>query len=198
MRELLKGIYCWSRLSEPHGYDFNGHLIRYRDGNLVIDPVEPEPQDLASLEAEGVAKIIVTNRNHSRAANQVRAATGAQTLIHPDDAAHAAAQGMEIDGKLSFGQQVGPFITLDASGKSPGEVALFWPERRLLVVGDSVIGWPEGRLKLLPDEKLDDPARLRASVKRMAELKFDSLLVGDGVAILEGARERLRDLVVSF
>jgi len=33
MREIVDGI--------PHGYDFNGHLIRERDGNICIDPVEP-------------------------------------------------------------------------------------------------------------------------------------------------------------
>ena len=45
---------------------------------------------------------------------------------------------------------------------------------------------------------MDDPALLRASVRRLLELDFDAILVGDGVAIVEGARERLRELVASF
>ena len=37
-----------------------------------------------------------------------------------------------------------------APGKSPGEVALHWPERRLIVVGDACVGNPPGELSLLP------------------------------------------------
>ena len=81
MHEILDGVFTWSRLSEPHGYNFNGHFIRHPDGNLVIDPVEPELDDLEHIAAEGVARILITNRNHSRAANKVREVTGARTAI---------------------------------------------------------------------------------------------------------------------
>ena len=45
---------------------------------------------------------------------------------------------------------------------------------------------------------MDDPARLRASVRSLLELDFDALMVGDGVPIREGGRDRLRELVASF
>ena len=45
---------------------------------------------------------------------------------------------------------------------------------------------------------MDEPTLLRQSVRRLLELDFDAVLVGDGVAILEGARERLRELVAGF
>jgi hypothetical protein len=45
---------------------------------------------------------------------------------------------------------------------------------------------------------MDDPARLRASVQSLLELDFDALMVGDGVSIREGARERLHELVADF
>ena len=45
---------------------------------------------------------------------------------------------------------------------------------------------------------MDDPPRLRASVRRLLELDFDGLLVGDGVPVTAGARECLRELVASF
>lgn len=86
MRELLPGILCWSRLSEPHGYNFNGTLLLLPEGNLCIDPVEPSPEVLDRLAAEGVARILITNRNHTRAANRVRERTGARIAIHPADA----------------------------------------------------------------------------------------------------------------
>ncbi len=87
MREILGDIFTWSRLSEPHGYDFNGHLIGHGDGNLCIDPVEPDEAAAEEIERLGAARILLTNRNHSRAANLVRERTGARTAIHPQDAA---------------------------------------------------------------------------------------------------------------
>jgi len=45
---------------------------------------------------------------------------------------------------------------------------------------------------------MDDPARLRASVRQLLELDFDTLLVGDGEPILQRAKERLRELVATF
>lgn len=198
MREIIEGLLTWSRLSEPHGYDFNGYFLRHSQGNLVIDPVEPEASVLERLAAEGVARILITNRNHSRAANKVRAATGARTAIHPLDADHARGQGCVIDEDLEHGAVIGPLSVVSADGKSPGEVALHWPARRCLFVGDAVIGNPPGRCGLLPEQKLDDPMRLRESVRGLLSLDFDRLLFGDGTPILDGAKARLEALVASF
>lgn len=198
MREIVTGVLTWSWFSEPHGYDFNGHLVRDPGGNVCIDPVTAPADVLDALAHEGVAVIVLTNRNHVRAANAVRARTAARTLIHPADAAHARGQGAEIDGELAVGGRVGPFTVVGVPGKSPGEVALHWAERRLLVVGDAVIGSPPGRCGLLREKVVDDPARLRASVRALHGLDFDTLLVGDGASIVGGARERWGELCEGF
>jgi glyoxylase-like metal-dependent hydrolase (beta-lactamase superfamily II) len=198
MRELLTDIFTWPWFSEPHGYNFNGHFIRHAGRNLCIDPVEPSEEDLAELARQGVARILITNRNHSRAANKIRARTGARTAIHPADAPHARKEGAELDDELNPGDKAGPFVVIDSPGKSLGEVVLHWPERRILLVGDAVVGDPPGRCKLLPDKVVDDPPRLRDSARGLLALDFDILLVGDGVPILQSAKERLRELVDTF
>ncbi len=198
MREILNNIFTWPWFSEPHGYNFNGYLIRHPGGNLCIDPVEPTEEDLEAIARYGVARILLTNRNHSRAANKVRARTGARTAIHPADAAHARSQGTELDDDLRLGEKVGPLAVVGVPGKSLGEVALHWPERKLLIVGDAVIGKPPGGCGLLPDKVVDDPARLRASVRALLDIDFDALLPGDGEPILQDAKERLKDLVDTF
>src|SRR5436309_6918994 len=198
MREIVEGILTWSWFSEPHGYTFNGYLVHHPEGNLCIDPVEPSDEVLGRLTRDGVARIVVTNRNHLRRANLVRERTGAQVLIHPADAAYARTQGAEIDGALHAGQRIGPFAILGAAGKSPGEVALHCPKRRILIVGDAVIGNPPGKLSLLREKVMDDPARLRASVTALAEVDVDVLLPGDGEPILRDAQSRLRELVATF
>jgi len=198
MNEIVSDILTWAWFSEPHGYNFNGYLVRHPEGNLCIDPVPPSDADVADIVRMGVAKILLTNRNHSRAANVVRERTGAPTLIHPNDAAHARSQGAEIDGVFSVGEQIGPLTIVAVPGKSPGEVALHWPERSLLIVGDAVIGNPPGQCGLLREKVMDDPARLRQSVRTLLDLEFDTLLMGDGASILHDARLRLKKLVDTF
>lgn len=198
MREIVSGVFTWSRLSEPHGYDFNGHLILHPAGNICVDPVLPEPDELSALVRHGVRDIVLTNRNHVRAANAVREATGARCSIHAEDAAYARAQGALIDAELHAGARLGPLVVVAVPGKSPGEIALHWRERALLLVGDALIGNPPGHCTLLREKVLDDPARLRASVETLLALEFDTLLVGDGVAILTGAHERVAELVATF
>ncbi len=198
MREVLPDIFSWAWFSEPHGYDFHGTLVLHEQGNLCIDPVEAGEEVLDRLAKEGVSRILITNRNHVRAADRVGKRTGARVAIHPADADHAREQGMRIDAPLETGQRAGPFEIVAVPGKSPGEIALHDPSRRLLIVGDALIGNPPGELSLLRDRVLDDPALLRQSVRRLLDLDFDTLLVGDGVPILEGARERLSTLVASF
>jgi glyoxylase-like metal-dependent hydrolase (beta-lactamase superfamily II) len=198
MNEIVTDIFAWTWFSQPHGYNFNGHLVRHSEGNLCIDPVPPSDESLAEIARVGVARILLTNRNHSRAANVIRERTGARTFIHPDDAAHARTQGADIDADLSVDTKIGPLSVVAVPGKSPGEVAFHWPERKLLIVGDAVIGNPPGHCGLLREKVMDDPARLRQSVRKLLDLDFDLLLFGDGTSILHGAKMRLKELIGTF
>ena len=198
MREIVPNVLTWSRPSERHGYDFNGHLIRHPDGNLCVDPVEPDEAVLDRLAAIGATRVLLTNRNHTRAANLFRARLGARTAIHLKDAEYARGQGAEIDDELDVGERIGPLQVVGVPGKSSGEVCLFWEERRLLIVGDAIIGNPPGRCGVLPEKVMDDPLQLKQSIEDLLVLDFDKLLMGDGVSILSGAKDRLKELVASF
>jgi hypothetical protein len=70
MNEIVPDIFTWAWFSEPHGYNFNGYLVRHTEGNLCVDPVLPGDESLAEIAHMGVASILLTNRNHSRAANR--------------------------------------------------------------------------------------------------------------------------------
>lgn len=198
MREIVPDVLMWSRLSERHGYDFNGHLLCVPDGNLCIDPVEPDEADLDRLAALGATRVLLTNRNHTRAANQFHARLGARTAIHPLDADYARGQGAEIDDPLEVGDHIGPLRVVGVPGKSPGEVALFWEDRGLLFVGDAIIGNPPGRCGVLPEKAMDDPSQMKRSIENLLVFEFDVLLMGDGVSILSGAKDRVRELVAGF
>ena len=53
-------------------------------------------------------------------------------------------------------------------------------------------------LELIREAVMDDPPPLRESVRNLLQLDFDTLLVGDGEPILEGAKVKLKELVESF
>lgn len=195
MREIVEGIYTWPWFSQRHGYDFNGYLVQLPGGNLCIDPVEMPEDVLDEIVGLGVARIALTNRNHFRASMKVKERTGAKIAIHPADAAFAREKGTQIDGELRAGEKLGPFEVVAAPGKSPGEVALHWPERKILLVGDACVGKPPGECALLPDAVIDDKPRLVSSLRALAALDFDALLLGDGAPILSGGRAALRRLV---
>ena len=198
MKEIVDGIFTWSWFSEPHRYNFNGYLVHHPGGNLCIDPVEPSEEALARMERDGVARIIITNRNHVRKANLIRERTGAPVAIHPADAAYAREQGATIADELHAGARIGPFTVLGVPGKSPGEVALHCPKRRILIVGDALIGNPPGKLSLLREKVIDDLPRLRESVEALDVLEVETILPGDGEPILREAHARLQELIATF
>ena len=198
MREILPGVLVWSRLSERHGYDFNGALVLHPEGNLCIDPVEPDAATLDRLAEEGVARILITQPQPRARRERGARAHGRAGRDPPSRRGLRARAGRAARRELAAGERVGPVRVVGVPGKSPGEVALHDPARRLLVVGDAVVGNPPGRLSLLRSSVIDDPAALRASLRRAPRLDFDALVVGDGVPILAGARDRLRELVAGF
>jgi glyoxylase-like metal-dependent hydrolase (beta-lactamase superfamily II) len=133
------------------------------EGNLCIDPVEPSEAVLEQIAGIGATRILLTNRNHTRAANLLRSRIGARTAIHPKDADYARSQGAENNDSFDVGERIGPLRVIGIPGKSPGEVGLFWQEDKLLIIGDAVIGNPPGRCGLLPEKVMDDPLKLKDS-----------------------------------
>src|SRR5262249_17575484 len=56
-------------------------------------------------------------------------------------------------------------------------------------VGDALIGKQAGSLSLLSAEKYADARAAREGLKRLLKYNFEAILVGDGLSILNGARQ---------
>ena len=41
MDEIVADVFTWAWFSEPHGYDFNGHLVRRADGTSALIRYDP-------------------------------------------------------------------------------------------------------------------------------------------------------------
>ena len=95
-----------------------------------------------------------------------------------------AAMGIDIDAiKPDFFLQEGD-LSLDdlelqvilTPGHSPGSVCLYWSDQKVLFTGDVVFKEGLGRTDLPGG----DGAKLKASIKRLAELDVEWLLSGHG------------------
>ena len=188
---MLGDVYSWSCFSEERQIDFNGHLWVRPEGNVLIDPVPMIDSDLAQLDQLGGADfIVITNRDHEREAEFFKARTGAQVAAHRAD---ADLMTEAPDRMLEDGDEiVDGLVTVHLShGKSPGEIALYWPERKAVLAGDLVVGAPMGRFSLLMDDKLADPPAAALELRKLLALDFEVLLVGDGHSVFQQARQRL-------
>lgn len=186
MLQLADGAYCWSAFSPEKKLNFNGHILKTAEGTVIVDPVPFSDDDLAYLEAAGFKPdaLVITNRNHLRERDSVLKRWSVPTVMHGSD---VEAAGIVPEKTVKDGDVVHGLVCVHLPGKSPGEIALYWPERRLLLVGDALIA-PGGKLRTVPAEKQDDPAALARSLELLRTFDFDHLLVGDGDPLLGDAK----------
>ncbi len=186
MIQLAEGAYCWSSFNAEKKFNFNGHILKTAGGTVIVDPVPFSADDLSYLEAAGLKPdaLVITNRNHVRERDAVLKRWNIPTVLHEAEAAEA---GLAPDRTVKDGETLHGLLCVHLPGKSPGELALYWPERRLFLVGDALIA-PYGRLKTVPVEKQDDPVALKRSLELLRTYDFDHLLVGDGDPLLGDAK----------
>ncbi len=199
MDEILKDVYTWSVFSEEKKLNFNGYFIPTQHplfGNVVIDPPPVSDLDLAQMETLGsVEQILITNRNHTRWSRELRRKFNAEIRINSAD---IQSEDMISDHNFGDGDMLAGFLKaiVIPDNKSPGETALFWEERKILFVGDALIGKPLGEVSLLPPEKYAEIEKARAGIQVLDDLNFDSLLLGDGDPISTRGKKAIERFLV--
>jgi len=194
MNEIVKGVYIWSVFSEEKKLNFNGYFIPTQHplfGNVVIDPPPVSDLDLAQMETLGsVQQILITNRNHIRWSCELREKFNAEIRMNSAD---AQSEDMISDHNFGDGDMLAGFLkaVVIPDNKSPGETALYWEEKKILFLGDALIGKPPGDVSLLPPEKYADIEKARAGIQVLDLLNFDSLLMGDGDPIVTGGKKAI-------
>ncbi|MHB2024103.1 MAG: MBL fold metallo-hydrolase [Mycobacteriales bacterium] len=100
--------------------------------------------------------------------------------------------GVEAARALREGDRVGTFAVLETPGHSPGHLAFWREEDRVLVVGDVVnaINVWTGRVGLYepPDVFTHDPVQNRSAARRLAQLGAETILFSHGPPLREGDR----------
>jgi len=194
MDEILKDVYTWSVFSEEKTLNFNGYFIPTQHplfGNVVIDPPPVSDLDLTQMETLGsVQHILITNRNHIRWSRELQEKFDAEIRMNSAD---AQSEDMISDHNFGDGDMLAGFLktVVIPDNKSPGETALYWEKKKILFLGDALIGKPPGEVSLLPPEKYADIEKSRAGIKVLDPLNFNSVLMGDGEPILTGGKKAI-------
>ena len=187
---VVPGIAMWSVWQPERNFFFNSFFVETPDGNLAIDPLELCDADAREIASRGgVAWIVITNRDHERAARPLAARFGAKLVASAQDAPLLAGP---VDRLLEHGDALcGATVIALAGVKTPGEFALHFAARSAVIIGDAVWGDPAGSLRLMPDEKLADPPRAVLALRKLCALRPQHLLLGDGACIFGEAHRAL-------
>ena len=183
---MLAGIAMWSIWQPDRNLFFNSFFVARPDGNVAIDPLPIGDADAAEIEARGgLAWVLITNRDHERDARALAARFGARIVCGE---AEASLLSGPVARTVGAGETFAGAVVIALDGlKTPGEIALFWPDVRAALVGDALWGSPAGALRLMADEKLGDPPRAVLSLRALRACRPEHLLVGDGACIFGGA-----------
>ena len=197
MKQILPGVWQWSWFSDEKQLDFNGLLLTVGEHKILVDPPPMTGEASAIVRRhEPIDYILITNRDHLREASTYRIEFNCQLYVPEADAASMGTNATKMykDGELLPG---GIWAVHLKDQKSPGESALFIERGQgILIVGDALIGQPPGAVRLLPSEKYVDVEKAKEGLCRLLKYNFDSLLVGDGVSILAGAKQQVARLLV--
>jgi glyoxylase-like metal-dependent hydrolase (beta-lactamase superfamily II) len=90
---------------------------------------------------------------------------------------------------------LGGLQVIHVPGHTPGSIALYQAERRILFCGDAIFHHSsssgQGRIGLPPRIFSVDPDQAEASARKLASLPVEVACFGHGEPVLEGAGKRL-------
>ncbi len=185
---VVDDLFMWSAWQSAPNVFFNSFFVAAEGGNLILDPLPLSEPDAAQIdERGGAAWVVITNRDHERDAKNVAARFGAKIAASEAD---APLLGISVDRRLKDGDEIGGARVLGFDGlKTAGEIALHFRAKQTAISGDALWGDVAGKLRLGP--KLADAGRAALSLRRLAALRVENLLIGDGQCIFGGATRAL-------
>ena len=206
MREIANGIFAWGGAYPDMPWDLNGFAIRGNTGSILVDPPRPAATDWPKLEAlKPILKIVITNRDHDRAALRLREHFQCPIAAGVNEMTGLAS--LKVDETVRDGDVLpGGLRVIHLPGKSPGEIGLYFDPARnktsrqlggIVLLGDALIGHPPHRLRFVPEHKIDNPAQLKESLRKLLVLQFEVLLLCDGHSLLKNARQKIEEFLAA-
>jgi hypothetical protein len=199
--EVVDGVFHWQARHPVTGGQAHSHLLAA--AGAVLDPMVGD-QALELMRAHPPERVVLSNRHHWRQAERVVAEFGCPVLC-PEPGLHEFEDDDERRVQpYSYGDQLAPGLVAHEVGSiCPDDAALeLRSAAGALCFADGLMRH-DGRLHFVSDGLLaDDPADvaavkrgLLASLNRLLELDFETLLFAHGDPLADGGHEALEEFV---
>ena len=195
--QLTPALFIWQGYDSRIKTDLSSSAVRTSDGIYLVDPILLNDPSLSQLRKSGsIRGIILTNANHLRAAREFATQLSVPIFARPESLPNEA--GLDLR-KLDDGDTIcGDLHVIEIVGAGSGEIVVRHKSNGgALIVGDALINFEPYGFTFLPSKYCSDPKKMRHSLGRLRELRFERMLFAHGTPILSGAAERLRGLLDS-
>lgn len=193
---VMEGIWIWSTYSEPLNIHFNSYLVQTGDRqSFIVDPVAQGPEVLDGIVPLPTPRqIILTTADHERDTQQFKDRFQIPVSISEQDARllsfrpdHTFQDNTELPGGWRT-------IHL-ADQKTPGEYALYQAERKILIVGDAIIGKPIQFLSLPSADAFPNASKAREGLRPLLKLDVQTILPGAGDPVMLNVNSLIADII---
>lgn len=205
IREILPGVHHWTTIHPAIEIAVSSYFVE--GASTLLDPLVPK-EGLEWFGARATpARVLLTNRLHSRHTKQFVDAFGCEVWTNREGLHHFGPngeirdlepRGFEAGAMLEGGIQSHPVGVL-----CPDETAFTIPgPEPVLAIADGVVRNGDGPLIFVPDFLMgDDPEAVKRGLKAVyrrileSDASFDHLLLAHGDPWIGGGRAAFRDFV---
>ena len=191
LKDIAKGLYCWSSFHNQWKVDFHSYGLKTGDGIVFIDPMTPEPAVVKKLDALGEPlAIVLTSAHHERDSDWFRKHYQIQIYAHEKAKSDC---DTKIDVLVMDGERLpGGLRTIYLPGVTTSEMALFVKDRGgLLFLGDALLNPPNKGLQLLPEQYIEDRKQALQALRKLLDLNFKTATFAHGDPIVGDAKKKI-------
>jgi glyoxylase-like metal-dependent hydrolase (beta-lactamase superfamily II) len=165
-----------------------------------------------------ITRIVLTHchMDHVGSVHELKGLTNAKVAIHQDDAPYLTGEKSQPSPKgavgiafkafspflkskpiqqdvlLKDGDKVGRMTVIHTPGHTPGSIALYDSEQKLIFVGDT-LRYQNGKVTGPPEHFTPDMSEALRSIKKISLLEFDLMLSGHGDPLLPNASRMVKE-----
>ena len=165
-----------------------------------LDRIRRKPTDISTI------IITHTHRDHVSGLAVMKERSGAKVAAHRVEADYISRKKsypgppgilrhtpVDIDILLDDKQRFEEMLVLHTPGHTPGSISLLDEKHKLLIAGDAC-QTEEGTIGPMDDSFNIDPKAHRESIKKLAQLDFEAIIVGHGKPLSGGQSGVMKQL----